>query len=145
MFKKVKKYEFPNDVFESLNSVIKYHPTWSFDISDTNIEKWNFFKNCNEEILLQLKSFEGLTWAEIEKASGGRKAGNNNHFVKINDLSNEAQLEIKKLKALDSKIMLLFSLRLNNLTRLYGIRDEKTGVYKIVWIDFKHEIYKINR
>ena len=36
-----------------------------------------FFKNCNENILLQLKSFEGMTWAEIEKTAGGRKQGTN--------------------------------------------------------------------
>ncbi len=53
MSKKIKKYELPKIIFDSLNKAIKNNPTWSFDIADINIDKWNFFKNCNKNILLQ--------------------------------------------------------------------------------------------
>ena len=145
MRSKIKKYEFPKDVFKSYNNALKNNPTWSFDAADVNISKWNFFKNSNEDILMQLKSFEGMTWHEIEKSSGGRKNGTNNHFVKISELVKEAQQEIKKLHYIDNKIYSLFSLRLSGKTRMYGIREENTGLFKIVWLDLEHEIYHLRK
>ena len=145
MSKKLKKYELPSNIFDSYNDAIRNNPTWSFDAVDVNLDKWNFFKNANESILLQLKSFEGMTWFDIEKTSGGRVKGTNNHFVKISELSKEARQEIRNLKYIDDKICSLFSLRLSGKTRMYGIREETTGLFKIIWLDFNHEIYCIKK
>ena len=134
----------PKNAFNNLKSYLKLHPIWSFEYVDVNIDKWNLIKNINSDILDHLKSFEGLSWSEIQQASGGKKKGTNNHYVPIFDLSTEAKNEIKKLKYLSENLQAIFSLRLTSLIRLYGIIDESTGIFKIVWFDKKHEIYYID-
>ncbi|MDU6962618.1 MAG: Hsp33 family molecular chaperone HslO, partial [Staphylococcus sp.] len=42
-----------------------------------------------KEIFKTLKAFEGMTWQEIDSASGGKKKGTNNHFIPFEDMIKE--------------------------------------------------------
>ncbi|MDP9932536.1 hypothetical protein J2X92_004791 [Variovorax paradoxus] len=75
-----------------------------------------------------------MTWAEIQSATGGRKEGNNNHFVPVAKMPKEAQDRLIELRLDD--IDDLFSLRLQNALRLYGIRDGR--VLRLIWHDPHH-------
>ena len=118
-------------------------PVWSFKLLDNNYDKWGFIHvdNINETIINKLKDYEGMTWDEIIKETGGKKHGNNNHYENISDLIPEAQNRWKELHL--EEYDRIFSLRLTGLQRLYGIL--LNGVFKIVWFDPKHEIYKTQK
>ena len=58
---------------------------WVFRNMDINHERWSL-KSCDEiysYVIEKLKDFEGQTWGEIIKASGGRNKGTNSHFESI--------------------------------------------------------------
>lgn len=118
-------------------------PVWSFKLLDNNYDKWGFvhIDNINDTIIDKLKDYEGMTWGEIIKATGGKKYGNNNHYENISDLIPEAQSRWKELHL--EEYDRIFSLRLTGLQRLYGIL--LNGVFKIVWFDPEHEIYKTHK
>lgn len=122
------------------NAYLSKHPVWSFCRCDTEYEKWSI-KNVEsfcEDILDKLISYEGLTWAEIQAASGGKSHGNgtNSHFEYISGMIREAQ---KRAEVLHLDVDQLFSLRLTGNVRLYGILDD--GIFYVLWLDKKHEIY----
>jgi hypothetical protein len=85
-------------------------------------------------LLGHLKSFETMTWAEILRASGGRKEGNNNHPIPANELTPAAIKRLADLKIED--IDYVFSLRCMGTVRLYGIRDQR--VCRLLWFDPWH-------
>lgn len=76
-----------------------------------------------------------MTWAEIEKACGGRSHGNASHFVKVAKISKKASARLKEIKQEDTED--IFSLRIEGKVRIYGIRDN--AVLKILWFDPWHE------
>ena len=120
-------------------SFLGKHPVWSFKSLDTGYDKWGFIHSSNlfEQVISKLKDNEGMTWNEIISASGGRSHGTNSHYENVSDLSPEAQ---KRWRALHlEEYDRIFSLRLTNLHRLYGILED--GVFRIVWFDQSHEIY----
>lgn len=86
----------------------------------------------------KLSSYEGMTWAEIQSASGGKTKGTNNHFAYISKLDKEAQ---KRAMELHLDVDELFSLRLTGTLRLYGILEN--GIFSIIWYDQNHEIYPL--
>lgn len=110
---------------------------------DNNYVKWGFvhIKDINTTIIDKLKHYEGMTWGEIIKATGGKKYGNNNHFENVSDLMPEAQSRWRDLKL--EEFDRIFSLRLTGEHRLYGILLD--GVYNIVWFDHSHNIYKFKK
>lgn len=118
-------------------------PVWSFKLLDNNYVKWGFvhIKDINTTIIDKLKHYEGMTWGEIIKATGGKKYGNNNHFENVSDLIPEAQSRWRDLKL--EEFDRIFSLRLTGEQRLYGILID--GVYKIIWFDPSHNIYKLKK
>lgn len=125
---------------ESPESFYDQNPKWSFKNMDLEHERWSLSK-CDEiyaYILKKLMDFEKMKWSEIVSTSGGKKNGNNHHFENVNGFIKEAQdrwLELK-LEAYTE----VFSLRLTGTHRLYGILEE--GVFRIIWFDENHEIYK---
>lgn len=122
---------------EDPEGYLKMHPIWAFHKIDTTHEKWSV-KNCKEfydDIIKKLVAFEGLTWAEIMSASGGRRCGTNNHFEYISDLCKEAQ---KRANELHLNVDQVFSLRLEGKLRIYGILEE--GIFRLLWYDPFHEI-----
>ena len=123
---------------ENPDGYLKMHPVWAFRQCDTEYERWTITKSDNflSNIFSKLVSYEGLTWAEIQSASGGKSSGTNNHFEYICEMIPEARKRADSLK-LDCDQ--LFSLRLTGQERLYGIL--LGGVFNIIWYDANHEIY----
>ncbi len=143
--KVVKQKEVVNNVkrpvsVENPEAYLKKRPVWAFKQCDLDNEKWSIKKTDSffNDILAKLISYEGMTWSEIQAASGGKSAGNgtNNHFEYIAEMSKEAQ---KRAKEIHLDVDQLFSLRLTGKERLYGILNN--GVFSVLWYDSEHEIY----
>lgn len=133
----VRNSKVPNAI-ENPDAYLKNTPAWAFHKCDLECEKWSI-RECDsfyDDIISKLASYEGLTWAEIQAASGGKKRGTNNHFEYISGMIKEAQ---KRAKELRLDVDQLFSLRLTGEMRLYGIVDR--GVFYALWLDKNHEIY----
>lgn len=143
--KRVKSKEFADNKkiprsLEDPEGYLKKHPVWAFQHCDLEHEKWSLL-NCEafyNNIMNKLISYEGMTWAEIQSASGGKKKGTNSHFESISELKKEAQ---KRAIELHLDVDELFSLRLTGTLRLYGILEN--GVFSVIWYDPNHEIYPL--
>lgn len=125
---------------ENPDSFYDQKPIWKFQHSDFEKSKWNI-ENCDvtsTQLLRKLSNFESMTWSEIIRATGGRSRGNNHHFIEISKMSKEAQKRAKELNI--EHYESLFSLRLTGKSRLFGILTD--GIFRIVWFDPNHEIYK---
>jgi len=75
-----------------------------------------------------------MSWSELKQAAGGRSSGTNNHSLPVDEFVKKAKKRLEELKLDDHDE--LFSLRLNNTLRLYGIRDGR--VLRFVWHDPHH-------
>lgn len=126
------------EIHENPNAYLKNTPTWAFQKCDLEYKKWSI-KECPsffDDIISKLASYEGMTWADIQSANGGKKIGTNNHFEYISEMTREAQ---KRANEIHLDVDQLFSLRLEGKIRLYGILDR--GVFSVLWLDREHEIY----
>ncbi len=129
---------------ENPNSYMQKNPVWSFKRADNNYSKWGL-KHSEElyrKVITKLISYEGMTWGDIMRASGGRKHGNNNHYENVADLIKEAQERWLELK-LDEYDQ-VFSLRLDGEDRLYGLLPPD-GIFSVIWYDQNHEIYQCKK
>ena len=143
--KKVKVSEKPKGIKEARNtenpeSYYDKTPKWVFKDMDVDHEKWSLQK-CNNiypYIIEKMKDYEGMTWGEIMKATGGRRTGNNNHFENVDEFIKEAQERWIELKL--EEYSEAFSLRLTGTHRLYGILED--GTFRVILYDEDHEIYK---
>lgn len=112
-------------------------PAWQFHRCDEDHSLWGWSKLQNNEhleIIKSLHGFEKMTWNQIKQAAGGRSSGTNSHSLPIDGFSKEAKKRLEQLKLDDNDE--LFSLRLNNTLRLYGIRDGR--VLRFIWRDPHH-------
>jgi len=111
---------------------------WQFHTMDSRCADWPLGLSTRapvwRSILQKLIGFEGLTWATIKEAAGGRNHGTNHHSLKISELSPSARRRISELRL--EQYDKVFSLRLENRIRLYGIRDGR--VMRILWYDPHH-------
>lgn len=124
---------------ENPQSFYDMHPIWSFKLLDNSYTKWGFVhtNDLYNDIIVKLKDYEGMTWGDVIKASGGRAHGNNNHYENISDLIPEAQKRWREIRL--EEYDRVFSLRLTGEQRLYGVLLD--GIFRIVWFDQHHEIY----
>lgn len=81
------------------------------------------------EIIPKLHSFESMTWAAVEGATGS-------HFVLVSDCIKDAKDRLKDIGQED--IADLFSLRLSGKKRIWGIRD--VAILRILWWDPAHQV-----
>jgi len=114
-------------------------PAWQFHRCDDSHAEWGWKKLSEQEykhVIKQLCSFERMRWHEIKAASGGKAQGHgtNHHSLPIEGFTKSAQSRLRELKLDD--IETLFSLRLDNMTRLYGIKDGR--VLRFIWHDPFH-------
>lgn len=129
--KKTSKIFDPNDYKST-------QPVWSFKFADFEHDCWKVEHEdfVSKSILKKLKDFEGMTWQEIDSASGGKTKGTNNHFISFKEMIKDAQNRARELKLLEYEE--LYSLRLGGRNRLYGILNN--GIFYIVWYDYDHSI-----
>jgi hypothetical protein len=110
---------------------------WHFHLLDRPHGDWGWDKLKAKDwrsILAHLVSFEGLTWAHLKSQAGGRRQGTNHHSLDTDDFCKAAKDRLKHLNLDDFET--LFSLRINQTLRLYGIRDGR--VLQIIWHDPHH-------
>lgn len=62
---------------EDPEGYLKKHPVWTFQQCDLDNAKWSLKKSSSffDDILAKLISYEGMTWGEIQAASGGKSTG----------------------------------------------------------------------
>jgi hypothetical protein len=77
----------------------------------------------------KLKSFESMTWQEIEGPSGS-------HFIEVSQCAKDARDRLRALQYDD--IDMLFSLRISGRARVFGIRERR--ILRILWWDPEHQI-----
>lgn len=113
---------------------------WQFHKIDFDHRLWGFDNlkaaGVLELIRGSLKSFETMTWAELRAQSGGRGAGKgtNHHQCATDGFCKTAKDRLVELKLDD--VDEIFSLRLTNTVRLYGIKEGR--VLRFVWHDPHH-------
>lgn len=117
----------------------KRHIRFRFDLLDFDHHLWGW-NHLNQEQFISvfkfLQSLEKLTWAEIKLAAGGRNKGTNHHPLNISEFHKRAKDRINELNL--SRVVgdTLFSFRLQQCTRIYGMRDESDC--RIIWHDPYH-------
>lgn len=115
-------------------------PAWQFNRCDSDHARWGWNKLSAEDrwaiITTSLAAFERMTWAEIRKQAGGKGEGKgtNHHSLAIEGFCKEARDRLRELRLDD--LDELFSLRLANRTRLYGVKEGR--VLRFVWHDPFH-------
>lgn len=126
----------PEKEQESTNSLT---PNWQFRTLDLGHPNWgwkNLFPKNWREVLEHLQAFEGMSWNDIQSQAGGRGrgGGTNSHYLPVEGFCKDAQSRLAELG--HEEIEQVFSLRLTNTLRLYGIREGRT--LRIVWRDGHH-------
>lgn len=110
---------------------------WQFHLCDFAHNLWGWQKLSYEEHLKILQLFcslEKITWAELKRQAGGRTHGTNHHSLPVAEFAKTARDRLQELKLDDYSD--LFSVRLNNTIRIYGIREGKA--LKLIWHDPYH-------
>jgi hypothetical protein len=111
-------------------------PVWTFRSFDWD-GPWGVTacagKDWRKHIESHLASFETMTWAAIQAASGGKGSGNNSHHLPRSKFTAAARKRLTD-KGIFSDTF--FSLRLENTTRIYGVREG--NCLRIVWFDPHH-------
>lgn len=110
---------------------------WQFFRQDREHAEWGWDKLKAaqwRDLLARLKAFEGLTWAQLKAQAGGRKRGTNHHSLFTAEFCKHARDRLRTLRLDDFDS--LFSLRLANTLRIYGIRDGR--VLQLLWHDPHH-------
>lgn len=116
------------------------HFKWSFNKCLWDSDRWQGIISdvplFVEIVINKLKDFETMTWAEIERASGGKREGhgNNSHFIDIVDLSKVYRHLIKQTHS--DEYDKVFSLRLTGKGRLFGVVEG--AVFFVLWYDNDH-------
>jgi hypothetical protein len=112
-------------------------PAWQFRGIDEHHADWGW-KNLDpahwRDLLRALRDFEGMTWAAIQAAAGGRARGTNNHYISVTELVTDAQTRLIELG--HEELDRVYSLRLTNTVRIYGIREDRT--LRLIWRDPHH-------
>jgi len=109
-------------------------PAWRFQILDLD-GPWSW-SNVPDAALLhairdRLRNYESMTWREIKQNDNS-----GSHAIPIDRLCLEAQKRLMALKQDDAAT--LFSLRINQKQRVWGIRDEH--IFRILWWDPEHTV-----
>jgi hypothetical protein len=117
-------------------------PIWSFKYCDFEHDKWGFCKSCKihdiEQVLIKLQAYEGQNWGQILTDKSGRNHNTKNHPMPISHIIKEAQERLLHLNFdLAEEI---YSLTINGETRLWGIIDDISGIFQVIWVDGEHEI-----
>jgi hypothetical protein len=92
-----------------------------------------------EQVLQRIRSFESMTWAEIERKTG--RSGSHCHAMEPDRLCSEAQERLTKLRL--DEITELYSMRCDGAARIWGYR---TGhVFHVLWWDRDHTVYPMDK
>lgn len=123
------------------NSFLDQTPVWRFSDFDWD-GPWGLstcahrIQHLQAHIQQHLGSFESMTWNEILSASGGKAEGkgNNSHQIARDKLKKAA---VDRLSAKNIMADTIFSLRLDQGTRVYGVREGRC--LRITFFDPHHK------
>ena len=117
-------------------------PTFSFCRYDANAPWANSDdkKPTVDSVFNSLRGLESLSWREIMQASGGKSAGTNSHFVDIVKLASVAVSRLSQLSLDENQ---LFSMRVQNKVRLWGL-IEPDGAFYVLWFDPEHKVCPVH-
>lgn len=123
--------------WERLHKLYTYKiiPTDIHGMIQTELSETSFMRY----ILPKLRDFEKTTWDTINKQTHD-DGKSSNHYVDSKDFCKRAQDRLSALKLDDAE---LYSLRIDNKKRLYGIRN--MNYFEIIWIDFNHSVYPVQK
>ena len=115
-------------------------PSWRFGRFDAECVEWGekTLQANIHKVLEGLKSYEDLPWQEIKQAPHGKNGKTKNHSVGLEGLTKEARKRLNKIK--NDDIVEVFSLRLESMFRIIGIRDG--AILNVLWIDPDHKVCK---
>lgn len=111
-----------------------------FDLLDFEHDLWGWktlSKDQHIDFLMFVKAIEKQTWAEIKSAAGGKRHGTNHHSLEIAKFDKKAQERLEELNLHSLVGDSLFSLRMNNVTRIYGLREAE--FFRPIWYDPYHD------
>lgn len=120
------------------DSYLEMSPVWRFGAFDWD-GPWGVAacagRPWRKHLEQHLASFETMTWDEILRASGGKGQGKgtNSHSLARDRLARAAQKRLEERQVTADEI---FSLRLDNCTRVYGVRE--VNCLSIVFFDPNH-------
>ena len=117
------------------DSYLHLRPSWRFERSFGQ-RKWDLYSADFEKIASHKVNLERMKWSEIIKQTHD-SGKSSNHYITADKLCKEAQNMLSELQ-LEEYGDMIFSLRLNNKCRLFGLLQE--GVYTILWLVENHEI-----
>ncbi|MBQ7220769.1 MAG: hypothetical protein IJS28_07310 [Synergistaceae bacterium] len=92
-----------------------------FSCADITLDEWRL-------ILDKMRLWEKMTWHEI--------AGRRDHAIEVDNISPEAKKRLIELQLDD--IDEVFSLHIDGIKRLFGIRDRH--IFKVLWWDREHKV-----
>jgi hypothetical protein len=130
-------------------SFFSQHPKWSFKHWDNSHPKWGYAAQSEKtiaSIISHLRTREFQTWGEICATMG--KRNRENHFMAIDKLGSEPQHRLSEIHMTKHALLQdgeLFSLHLMNAARLWGIIDDLSGVFHIIWYDPDHDVYPTHK
>ena len=112
-------------------SIIDKKLEFSFQCVDLG-GPWCFGKKTDAAAVKMLfdkfRSFETMTWAQVESAGS--------HFIAVNDITTEAQNRLGEIFQDDTDSV--FSLHLTGRARVFGLRF--SSVLRLLWWDPNHEV-----
>ncbi|MBK7876320.1 MAG: hypothetical protein IPJ77_11275 [Planctomycetes bacterium] len=92
-----------------------------------------------EHVLERMRSFESMTWAEIERKSG--KYGSQCHTMPSERICEEARARLTTLRL--DELPELYSMRCDQKGRLWGYRIGH--VLHVLWWDPNHTVYPVEK
>ena len=98
---------------------------WGGDWSWGKVEASDLLK----EVIPKLHSFESMTWAAVEGATGSHSVSIERCCTAAQKRSNDKNLECDTL----------FSLRIKGEMRVWGVRD--VAILRLLWWDPHHSVY----
>jgi len=124
-------------------SYYNLYPTFSFRKYNANVS-WLIStdnKPTVDCVMSLLSSIEGQKWSDIIQATKGHGKGTKSHFIKISDISKEAQKQAELQHINEDE---LFSMRLQGAVRLWGTIGAN-GLFYVIWYDPEHKVCPSNK
>lgn len=113
------------------DSYLSLHLSWKFSFMDK--EKWSIFGSAQYQKFCSVV-LPHLIGYEKRRRNGIKASKKQNCSIIIQNLNKCSQARLEELQI---EAESLFSLRINDSTRVYGL-IESDGSFEIVWIDFDH-------
>jgi hypothetical protein len=138
-FKKAPPHRQPTNICDP-TSFDRMQLRIQFDLLDFEHAQWgweNLTKDQFVNFLKFVRGLERLSWAEIKTTGGGKTKGTNHHSIELHKFTKKVQDRLKHLNLHTLIGDSLFSLRICNIVRIYGVRENQ--YFRPIWYDPFHD------